>query len=75
VARIEAEESYMTLADKMQNEEFAAEPKVIASAMEPKEPIRPNKLWNVGVAGALGLMVGLLMAFREERVKGELVWW
>ncbi len=75
VARVEAEEIYMSQADKMQKDEFAAEPKVIASAMEPKEPIRPNKLWNVGLAGALGLMVGLLLAIREERVKGELMWW
>ena len=75
VARVEAEEIYMSLADKMQKEEFVAEPKVIASAMEPQQPIRPNKLWNVSVAGALGLMVGLLLAFREERVKGELMWW
>ncbi len=75
VTRVEAEESYMALADKMQDEEFVAEPKVIASAMEPKEPIHPNKVWNIGVAGALGLMGGLLLAFREERVRGELVWW
>jgi capsular polysaccharide biosynthesis protein len=75
VARVEAEETYMSLADKMQKDEFIAEPKVIASAMEPKEPIRPNKFWNIGLAGALGLVVGLFLAFREERVEGELVWW
>jgi capsular polysaccharide biosynthesis protein len=75
VARVEAEETYMSLADKMQKDEFIAEPKVIASAMEPEEPIQPNKLWNIGIAGALGLVVGLFLAFREERVQGELVWW
>lgn len=75
VARVEAEESYTSLADKMQKDEFIAEPKVIASAMEPREPIQPNKFWNIGLAGALGLVVGLFLAFREERVKGELVWW
>jgi len=48
---------------------------VIASAMEPREPIRPNKVWNIGAAGAIGLVVGLFMAFREERVQGELTWW
>lgn len=75
VARVEAEEAYMSLADKMQKEEFVVEPKVIASAMEPREPIRPNKVWNIGAAGAIGLVVGLFMAFREERVQGELTWW
>ncbi len=75
VARVEAEEVYMSLADRMQKAEFTAEPKVIALAMEPKEPIQPNKVWNLGLAGALGLVVGLFFAFREERVKGELVWW
>lgn len=75
VARVEAEETYMSLADKMQKDEFIAESKVIASAMEPQEPIRPNKFWNIGLAGALGLVAGLFLAFREERVKGELVWW
>jgi capsular polysaccharide biosynthesis protein len=75
VARVEAEGTYMSLADRMQKDEFIAEPKVIASAMEPEEPIRPNKLWNIGIAGALGLVVGLFLAFREERIKGELVWW
>ncbi len=75
VARVEAEEAYMALADKMQRDEFTAEPKVIALAMEPKKPVQPNKLWNLGLAGALGLVVGLFFAFREERVEGELVWW
>jgi capsular polysaccharide biosynthesis protein len=75
VARVEAEEVYMSLADKLQKAEFIADPKVIALAMEPKEPIQPNKVWNMGLAGALGLVVGLFFAFREERVKGELVWW
>lgn len=75
VARVEAEERYMSLADKLQKDEFIAEPKVIASAMEPQQPIRPNKWWNISLAGALGLVVGLFLAFREERVRGELVWW
>ena len=75
VARVEAEEVYMSLADRMQKAEFIADPKVIALAMEPREPIQPNKVWNMGLAGALGLVVGLFFAFREERVKGELVWW
>ncbi|MBM4466658.1 MAG: hypothetical protein FJ014_14080 [Chloroflexi bacterium] len=75
VARIEAEGIYMSLADKMQKDEFIAEPKVIASAMEPREPIRPNKMQNIGIAGAVGLVTGLFLAFREERVKGELMWW
>ena len=75
VARVEAEEAYMSLADKLQQDEYIAEPKVIASAMEPKQPIRPNKFWNIGLAGALGLVAGLFLAFREERAQGELTWW
>ena len=75
VARVEAEGTYMSLADKMQKDEFIAEPKVIASAMEPRKPIQPNKVQNIGLAGAIGLVVGLFLAFREERVKGELMWW
>lgn len=75
VARVGAEEIFMSLADKMQKAEFIAEPKVIASAMEPREPIQPNKVRNIGIAGAIGLVGGLFLAFREERVKGELMWW
>lgn len=75
VARVEAEGTYMSLADKLQQAEFSAEPKVIASAMESKEPIQPYKMRNMAIAGALGLVVGLFLAFREERIKGELVWW
>jgi capsular polysaccharide biosynthesis protein len=75
VARVEAEEVYMSLADRLQKAESSAEPKVIASAMEPKEPVRPDKFRNMGIAGAIGLVMGLLLAFREERVKGELMWW
>jgi len=75
VARIEAEKTYMSLANKLQQDEFIAEPQVVASAMEPREPIRPNKAWNIGLAAALGLVMGLFLAFREERVQGELTWW
>jgi len=75
VARVEAEEVYMSLADKLQQAEFRAEPKVIASAMEPKQPIQPYKTRNMAVGGALGLVMGLILAFRQERSKGELVWW
>ena len=75
VARIEAEETYMSLANKLQQDEFIAKPQVIASAMEPRDPIRPNKAWNIGLAAGLGLVMGLFLAFREERVQGELTWW
>jgi capsular polysaccharide biosynthesis protein len=75
VARIEAEESYIALADKLKQDEYVDQPEVIASAMEPREPIRPNKLWNISLAGAIGLVMGLFLAFRAERVEGELTWW
>jgi capsular polysaccharide biosynthesis protein len=74
-ARVEAEEVYMSLTDKTQQAEFIAEPKVIASAMEPEDPIQPYKIRNMAIAGAMGLVVGLLFAFKEGRAKGELVWW
>jgi len=75
VARIEAEETYMSLVSKLQQDEFIAKPQVIASAMEPRDPLRPNKAWNIGLGAAIGLVMGLFLAFREERVQGELTWW
>lgn len=75
VARVEAEETYMSLTDKMKKAEFTAEPKVIASAMEPRKPIQPNKMRNIAIGGVIGLVLGLLFAFREERTQGELTWW
>jgi uncharacterized protein involved in exopolysaccharide biosynthesis len=75
VARIEAEESYMAIADRLNQDANANRPQVIASAMIPRQPLRPNKLWNISLAGALGLVVGLFLAFRAERVEGELTWW
>jgi len=75
VARIEAEEAYMSLADKLQQAEFSAEPKVIASAMEPQKPVQPYKVRNMAIAGVLGLVLGIFWVFKEERVEGELVWW
>ena len=75
VARIEAEESYMSIAEKLNEDEHIARPQVIASAMVPRQPLRPNKLWNISLAGALGMVMGLFLAFRAERVQGELTWW
>lgn len=65
----------MSLADKLQQAEFSAEPKVIASAMEPQKPVQPYKVRNMAIAGILGLVLGIFWVFREERVEGELVWW
>lgn len=74
-ARVEAEGIYTSLANKAQQAEFVAEPKVIASAMEPKNPIQPHKIRNMAIAGAIGLVAGLIFAFKEERDREELVWW
>jgi uncharacterized protein involved in exopolysaccharide biosynthesis len=74
-ARVEAEGIYTSLVNKAQQAESVAEPKVIASAMEPENPIQPNKIRNMAIAGAIGMVVGLIFAFKEERIKEELVWW
>jgi len=45
---------------------------VLVSPEEPKEPIKPNKLLNVAVTGAMSLLFGLILVFFLESLgKGE----
>jgi uncharacterized protein involved in exopolysaccharide biosynthesis len=68
-ARDRAEETYTSLEDKIRKSQFIAEPKVIASAVEPWAPVRPNKVQNIAIACASGLVVGVVVAIREERLR------
>jgi capsular exopolysaccharide synthesis family protein len=40
--------------------------KVIDTAKEPKEPIKPNKKMNVGLAGFLGILLGVSLVYLLE---------
>ncbi len=42
------------------------EVKLVSTAFEPRRPVAPNKRRNVTVAGIVGLMVGVFMAFCLE---------
>lgn len=70
-ARDTAEETYTSMADKIRKSQFIAEPKVIASAVEPWAPVRPNKVQNIAIACASGLVVGVFAAVREERLRRQ----
>ncbi|MZQ74583.1 MAG: hypothetical protein GT589_00295 [Peptoclostridium sp.] len=39
---------------------------IIDRAEVPKEPIKPNKLLNIAIAGVLGIMAGVFIAFLRE---------
>jgi capsular polysaccharide biosynthesis protein len=67
--RDRAEETYTSLEDKIRKSQFIAEPKVIASAVEPWVPVRPNKVQNIAIACASGLVVGVVVAIREEHLR------
>jgi uncharacterized protein involved in exopolysaccharide biosynthesis len=72
-ARDLARETYMTLARKVEEARIAAAEsdgvlQVGSYAAPPEKPASPRKLLNTAVAGALGLLVGVLGAFAIE-------WW
>ncbi len=46
-------------------------PKVIRAPHEPASPIKPNKKLNMALAGVLGLMVGVFLAFGLEYVRNN----
>jgi capsular polysaccharide biosynthesis protein len=68
-ARDRAEATYTSLEDKIRKAQFIAEPEVIAAAVEPWVPVRPNKVQNIAIACASGLVVGVFAAIREERLR------
>lgn len=68
-AKNNAEATYTSLEDKIRKSQFIAEPKVVASAVEPWAPVRPNKVQNIAIACASGLVVGIFAAVREESLR------
>ena len=68
-ARNRAEATYTSLEDKIRKAQFISEPEVIASAVEPWVPVRPNKVQNIAIACASGLVVGVFAAIREEQLR------
>lgn len=45
---------------------------VIDKAIEKEEPIKPNKLMNVAIAGVLGVMIGLFVVFLKEYLDNKI---
>src|SRR5699024_7894390 len=39
---------------------------IIEEAMPPKDPIKPNKLLNIAIAGVLGMMASVFVIFLQE---------
>jgi len=69
-------QAYTTLLAKAQEIDVAAasediEVRFASPALPPSSPVGPRKLFNVAVAGALGLMVGVFGAFALEWWQGE----
>jgi succinoglycan biosynthesis transport protein ExoP len=74
-ARDLAWETYDTLARKEAEVGVASqvtdtEVRFAVPAVEPKEPVGPNKKLNIAIAGVLGLMVGVFGAFLVEYFEG-----
>jgi succinoglycan biosynthesis transport protein ExoP len=67
-----AQDTYLTLSNKFQEASVQAQAKtgdvaqVGSRASVPSEPVGPRRLFNTAVAGALGLMVGVLGVFFIE---------
>ncbi len=73
LARDVAQETYVTLARKLEEARIAAEDtsgkvQLASRAVIPESPAGPRKALNVAVAGALGLMLSVLAVFTVE-------WW
>jgi uncharacterized protein involved in exopolysaccharide biosynthesis len=66
-----AEEVYQTLSRKAEEARIAAQSergdvRLASGAAVPVKPVSPRKLFNTAVAGALGLMIGVLGVFALE---------
>ncbi len=67
-----AQDTYLTLSNKFQEASIQAQDRtgdvvqVGSRAAVPQEPASPRKLLNTAVAGALGLMIGVFIAFFAE---------
>lgn len=75
-----AQETYLTLARKLEEARVAAQEKdsvlqMGSRAAMPENPVGPRKKLNTAIAGALGLMLGVFGAFaiawwREDEIEG-----
>jgi len=75
-ARNVAQETYMTMARKVEEVRIAAddtsgEVRLASQAAAPERPVAPRKMLNTAIAGALGLMLGVFGAFAVEWWKGD----
>jgi polysaccharide biosynthesis transport protein len=66
-----AQDTYVTLSNKVTEARIAAQDttgdvRLASLATPPRNAVSPRKLLNVAVAGALGLIVGVLVAFAVE---------
>jgi uncharacterized protein involved in exopolysaccharide biosynthesis len=71
-----AQETYMTLARKVEEvriatEDTSGEVRLASQAAIPEKPVSPRKLLNAAAAGALALILGVFGAFALEWWKGE----
>jgi uncharacterized protein involved in exopolysaccharide biosynthesis len=70
-ARDLAQETYLTLARKLEEARIGAQEAngtlyLASYAAVPARPVAPRRLFNTAVAGMLGLMIGVLLAFAIE---------
>jgi uncharacterized protein involved in exopolysaccharide biosynthesis len=75
-ARDVARETYVTLARKVDEARIAAqdtsgEVRLASRAAVPRKPVGPRKVFNAAVAGALGLMLGVVGAFAVDWWRGS----
>jgi len=75
-ARDVARDTVITLARKLNEARIAAEDelgevRLASRAAVPTEPVSPRKLLNTAVAGVLGLMLGVFIAFAIEWWQGD----
>jgi succinoglycan biosynthesis transport protein ExoP len=66
-----ARETYLTLARKLEEAHIAAQEEdralqVGSYAAVPERPVRPRRLLNTALAGVLGLLIGVVVAFAIE---------
>ncbi len=76
-ARAQNEKMYSTLLERMKEADLARMMKVnnvsvIDEPVEPKAPIRPNTLANLGIGAAIGLVLGIALAVLREQLDSSL---
>ncbi|CAN5156579.1 polysaccharide biosynthesis tyrosine autokinase [soil metagenome] len=76
-ARAQNEKMYNTLLERMKEADLARMMKVnnvtvIDEPIEPKSPIRPNTLVNVGIGSSIGLVLGIALAILREQLDSSM---